>query len=457
MGSCGRVHDRAWAMSSTTLAYVFCASVFLVSGGSAESPPTWHSSIKTLVNVKCGECHRADGAAPFVLQSPDDFRKRRTFVGHVIQEQIMPPWLPSRGVPIVGSRALSKSDQDLLVAWLDAGCPVGELPKTPSDAEGASPQRPIADDSIGGNEGIVSVKMRSPWTVPAEGGRRWFKAERDKRTFVFPLENERSLRVRGIAYQSTAAQTLGAVALSVDPSGDGRRMVDWDDEPGSYMMADIRSVPAGSLAIIGPGGGRLQYPEGFYVPVPIGSDIMSQVHYRPQGRPRVLDDRVALETLDGGVPARPLVPVNLMVPRVELEPGERKEFSNELVLPVDIDLVALTPRASRRCISLHLEARVPGSDSPQVLLEIDDWNPHYRSTLILKEPLRLPAETIVSCRWLYDNSEQNPRNPVVPTEKVDLGSRSGAMNVLLMSAPVKRIEIRPLLDFIQEEAVRNRG
>ena len=369
----------------------------------------------------------------------------------------MPPWLPSRGVPIVGARALSKSEQDLLVAWLDAGSPVGELPKAASDAEGASPQRLIADDSIGGNDGSVSVKMRAPWTVPAEGGRRWFKAERDKRTFVFPLENERSLRVRGIAYQSTAAQTLGAVALSVDPSGDGRRMVDWDDEPGSYMMADIRSVPAGSLAIIGPGGGRLQYPEGFYVPVPIGSDIMSQVHYRPQGRPRVLDDRIVLETLDDGVPARPLVPVNLMVPRVELDPGERKEFSNELVLPVDIDLVALTPRASRRCISLRLEARVPGSDSPQVLLEIDDWNPHYRSTLILKEPLRLPAETIVSCRWLYDNSEKNPRNPVVPTEKVDLGSRSGAMNVLLMSAPVKRIEIRPLLDFIHEEAVRNRG
>ena len=181
------------------------------------------------------------------------------------------------------------------------------------------------------------------------------------------------------------------------------------------------------------------------------------MHYRPQGRERRLDDVLELETLPPGAVARPLLPVNLMVPRVRLEPGESRVFANELTLPVPVDLVALTPRASTRCRMLRLEARLPGSEQPRVLLEIDDWNPHYRSTLVLEDPLRLPAGTVLGCRWAYDNSGSNPRNPVVPPEKVDLGARSGAMNILLMAAPVRRIDVGRLLEYIESESMRNRG
>ena len=434
----------------------------------ASVPPTWASGIKSLVTAHCASCHRPDGAAPFSLNSPNDFRSRRTFVSHVLKEGLMPPWLPTSGVPLEKTRGLSTVQRDLMLAWLKAGCPPGSVESDSRGSlnevkQGISPPAPKSPPVLKPAPGVLqespsmTLRMRAPWTVPAEGGVRWFKAERDKRTFVLPIENPRPLRVRALDYQSTAPQTLGAVALSADPSGDGRTMVDWDEEPGSYMMADIRSVPAGSLGIIGPGGGRLEYPKGFYVQIPIGSDILSEVHYRPQGRDRVLDDLLVLETLGPAERARPLVPVNLMVPRVRLDPGERKRFANQLTLPVDIDLVAMSPRASRRCVSLLLQATFPDAQAPITLLEVADWNPHYRSTLVLEKPLRLPAGTVVHCAWGYDNSAENPRNPVVPPEKVDLGARSGAMNVLLMSAPVNRPEIRPLLDFIEAESRRNRG
>ena len=435
----------------------------------ASAPPTWSSGIKALVTSHCASCHHPDGAAPFSLNSPKDFRSRRTFVSHVLKQELMPPWLPTSGVPLTGSRKLSAAQRALLLAWLEAGCPSGSAESESVSSDQSRPEVPAAgseSDAAPGPESVsgsaqssssVTLRMRAPWTVPAEGGVRWFKAERDKRTFVLPVENPRALRVRVLDYQSAAPQTLGAVALSADPSGDGRTMVDWDEEPGSYMMADIRSVPAGSLGIIGPGGGRLEYPPGFYVQIPSGSDILSEVHYRPQGRERVLDDQLVLETLDPAERARPLLALTLMVPRVRLDPGERKPFANQLTVPVDIDVVALSPRASRRCVSLLLEATLPGSEVAITLLEIADWNPHYRSTLVLEKPLRLPAGTVVRCVWRYDNSAENPRNPVVPPERVDLGARSGAMNVLLMSAPATRPEIRPLLDFIEAESRRNRG
>ncbi|MEC9233296.1 MAG: hypothetical protein VX403_05245, partial [Planctomycetota bacterium] len=59
--------------------------------------------------------------------------------------------------------------------------------------------------------------------------------------------------------------------------------------------------------------------------------------------------------------------------------------------------------------------------------------------------------------WDYDNSAANPRNPVVPPEAIDLGARSGAMNVLLLCAPVERREVRELMEFIEVESRRNRG
>ena len=434
-------------------------------------PPTWHGGVESIVRERCAQCHNPDGAAPFSLSTPTDFKSRRTFVAHVVEEGLMPPWLPSKGVPLRGSRALEKGERAMLLAWLEAGCPPGEQAssapapgsKAPS-AEGlgeAPPESPStgpqATSPVQADPDDLELSMRAPWAVPAEGGVRWFKAERDKRTFVLPVGNQRPLRIRALEYRSSAPQTLGAVALSADPTGDGRTVVDWDAEPGSYMMADIRSVPAGALGIIGPGGGRLDYPDGFYVSVPAGSDILSEVHYRPQGRERVLDDRLVLEQLAADTRGRPLVPINLMVPRVQLEPGQKTGFTASLTIPVDVDVVALSPRASRRCVSMQLEVVLPSSPDSIILLGIDDWNPHYRSTVVLEQPMRLPAGTIVRGSWRYDNSEGNPRNPVVPPESVDLGARSGAMNVLLMASPVDRIEIRPLLDFIEAEARRNRG
>ncbi len=425
-----------------------------VPSATTEPPPTWHGGIGSLVAARCGDCHAPDGAAPFVLASPEDFRPRRSFVAEVVGNRLMPPWLVSGGRPVHGDRTLPEPDRSALLAWLTAGCPTGEPPAGPSVVEEAPEARPLDASEASPR---LHLRMRSPWTVPAEGGVRWYKAERDKRTFVLPVGNPRPLRVRALDYRSAAPQTLGAVAFSADPTGDGRRMVDWDEEPGSYMMADIRSVPAGALGIVGPGGGRLEYPEGFYVPVPPGSDILSEVHYRPQGRERVLDDTLVLETLPNAAPGRPLLPVNLMVPRVTLKAGETRRYANQLTLPVAVDVVALTPRASARCRALRLEARLPEAESPVSLLEIDDWNPHYRSTLVLEQPLRLPAGTVIRGAWDYDNSDGNPRNPVVPPESIDLGARSGAMNVLLLSAPVERREVRELMEFIEVESRRNRG
>ena len=192
--------------------------------------------------------------------------------------------------------------------------------------------------------------------------------------------------MRAIEYRTKAPLALAATAFAADTTGNARRIVDWDEEPGSYMMGDFGFVAAGSLGVVGPGGGRLELPSGFHLAVPAGADLVSEVHFRPQGRTWELDDSVLLEQVDPQMPSRELVPVNLMVRRIVLEPGEVKEFASATTLPLSVDLVAISPRASRRCRKMRVDAILPDELEPRLLLEIEDWNPHYRSTLVFEEP-----------------------------------------------------------------------
>lgn len=421
----------------------------LASGVSAQEEtevalPTWHGEIARVVSVHCASCHAEGKVAPFSLSSYEDVARRARFIDHVLREELMPPWLPSGGVAFLGDRTMSDEDRALIGAWIESGLPRGTPPKKAQAKEPAEIERTSTVRAR-------TASMRQPWVVPAEGGERWFKAERDKRTFVLPLENPESLRVQAIEYRTKAPIALAATALSVDTTGNARKVIDWDEEPGSYMMGDIGFVAAGSLGVVGPGGGRLDIPDGFHVSIPSSADIVSEIHFRPQGRAWKLEDEVLVEEVPAGVDSRELVALNLMVRKIELAAGESRDFTSRMTLPLAVDVVAITPRASRRCTSLSILARIPDREEPLLLLDIEDWNPHYRSTLFLVDPLHLPAGTIIEGAWHYDNSEANPRNPVVPPEDVSLGARCGSANVLLLCAPEDEDELSTLERFAHDE------
>ena len=414
-----------------------------------DSPPTWHGGVAAIVKENCGVCHQAGGSGPFSLMSYNDVSRRRLFVEHVLEEEIMPPWLPSAGVAVVGDRRLSHAEKTRLLAWIKAGAPEGD----PSESAVVKQGRQESVSPMPGPQ-VQTASMRSPWTVPAEGGKRWFAAERDKRTFVLPLKNASPLRVQAIQYETTAPLALGATALAVDTTGNARRIVDWDEEPGSYMMGDFGFTAAGTLAVLGPGGGRLEIPKGFHIQIPANADLVSEVHFRPQGREWELNDTIRLEEVSPAIESRPLGALNLMVRKLEVDAGETATLEQSMDIPFALDLIALSPRASRRCVWMRLTAEIPGHDEAIVLLEVQDWDPHYRSTLVLEEPMTLPTGTKIRGVWKYDNSAQNPRNPVNPPEDVSLGSRCGVANVLLLCAPVESERLTELEQYAQREVLK---
>ena len=190
----------------------------------------------------------------------------------VIESGLMPPWPYSGGVPLEGDRGLTDDEKRRFLELLSSEQTDDTLKKT---ANSESPKPLTASPAI---EGLGPFGMRRSWAVPAEGGRRWFKGERDKRTFLIPVGNREALRINRVSYRTTAPLAVAAVALSADTTGEARRYIDWDDDPGTYMAGDVGFVAAGRHRS---GWRDTGLPKGYHVELPAGADIVSEVHFRP--------------------------------------------------------------------------------------------------------------------------------------------------------------------------------
>jgi hypothetical protein len=72
---------------------------------------------------------------------------------------------------------------------------------------------------------------------------------------------------------------------------------------------------------------------------------------------------------------------------------------------------------------VHATAELPdGTIRP--LIDIGRWSFQWQDRYFYREPFLLPKGTRVRCRWLYDNSADNPSNPNEPAREVRFGPDS---------------------------------
>ena len=230
--------------------------------------------------------------------------------------------------------------------------------------------------------------------------------------------------------------------------GDGMRGLDWEDPlPGWRMGSDVGYIPAGSHGAVLVGGGELRLPSGYHWLYPKTSEVALGVHYRPNGLSEVLKETLEFELVPEEKESRPLYWLPVISMSVDAPAGEvvRVE-SRELVIPVDVDLVAMTPRALEICVDSELVAEFPDGSSA-VLLSIPDWDHHARETYVLEKPLKLPSGTRLKGKWTLDNRATNPRNPDDPPIDILRRKRAGILGTLLHVAARSDGEQKELVGF----------
>lgn len=392
--------------------------------------PSWHGDVEAIVKQHCGDCHSSSGPAPFPLQNYEDVANRSSFIEVVVREGIMPPWLPSAsGLPLQSHRGVSKLEMQTISSWIKGGLPRGQASEVSSHGV----------PEVSSSKADVSIRMPEPWSIPAEGGMNWGRRERDKRTFVLPLGNPEPLRVKQMRFETSAPKAVHAVSFLADDGGYARAVDEREAGPGHYMTGDVNDTPSGALGSVGVGSRTLLLPSGYHWEIPARSDMVMQVHYRPTGRSLPMQESLDLWLSKDDPASRPVRTLLNMIWRVDVPAGEVSELTESWVLPVDIDLIGFTTRGSGVLTRHELSATLPDGQSLD-LLDIPDFDPHWRQTWLLQEIRRLPAGTKIVGSWTVENTESNPRNPFIPLDRYITARRTGVLATMLHVAAVDPVE-----------------
>jgi hypothetical protein len=129
---------------------------------------------------------------------------------------------------------------------------------------------------------------------------------------------------------------------------------------------------------------------------------------------------------------------------LELPPGNAKvEIEDWITVPSDVDVIAIAPHAHYLCKQMHVDALLPdGTTEP--LIHILDWDFNWQGEYRYAEPVHLPKDTRITMRYVYDNSDANPRNPSSPPKRVTFGEQTtDEMALLFLLVAMPRLEDVP--------------
>jgi Flp pilus assembly protein TadD/mono/diheme cytochrome c family protein len=378
--------------------------------------PTFNRDIAPILYQNCSTCHRPGGTGPFSLLSYDDAKRHVREIGQVTQRRFMPPWLPEEGYgDFADARRLSDAQIRAIQDWVKAGAPEGN---------GAAPAPPTLESEWPLGKPDLIVKAETPFTVPASGSDVFWN-------FTFQPDLEGTRYVRAIDIRpgglGNSARNIHHANAIVDRNGSSRKL---EAKPGSGFAGMEITVdrnpfdPPGHFLFWKPGSEPYSEKKGFSWRLDPGNRLILNTHLQPDGKAESLQPAIALYFTSDPPTRGPLL--------MELEnddkldiPAGRTNFriTDSFRLPMDVDVLAIYPHAHYLGKTLEAFATLPdGSKRP--LIRIPDWDLNWQAVYRYREPVYLPAGSVISMNFLYDNSADNPRNPNRPPARVIAGNRA---------------------------------
>jgi tetratricopeptide (TPR) repeat protein len=377
--------------------------------GDAVGQVTFTRDVAPIVFRECGQCHHPGGIAPFSLLTYDAARQHATQIALLTRSRQMPPWnADSDYGSFLGLHRLSAADLDIIQRWVESGSPEGksqDLPPAPHWDSGWQL----------GNPDLV-VTLSQPYVLPADG-------PDVSRVFVVPLPVDRPTYIRGIEFHPGNSRVHHA-NIRIDPTTASRQLDAADPAPG-YDGIIVRSAvyPDGHFLGWTPGQAAPLLPKGLAWTLQPNSDLVLQLHMVPSGKPETIQPSIAFY-FTSDPPDRTPTMLRLSVQDIDIEAGNSSyAVTDSFTLPVEADLLALQPHAHYLARDVRGIATLPDG-TKRTMIAIPDWDLRWQHVYRLETPVTLPKGTVVSMRYVYDNSADNPRNPARPPKHVYWGQQS---------------------------------
>ena len=398
----------------------------------APPAPTFAKDIAPILFQQCAACHRPAGSAPFSLLTYQDARDRAALIAAAAEARRMPPWLPEPGiVRFANERRLTEAQIVLLRDWAEAGAPQGnqtDLPPAPEFPDGWQ---------LGQPDLVVELPA---YHAPARGPDVYRNL-----VVAWPV---RETRYATAVELRPGSGVVHHARLMVDTTGSSREMDARDPEPGFDGM-DLMShamTPGGFFLGWTPGKVPTPGADDLAWPVEPGTDLVLQVHVRPNGQPEVVRHMVGFHFAPHPPARRPTL-VGFNWKAIDIPPGKKDYLvTDSFTLPVDVLVLGVYPHAHYLATVMEAEAALPdGARRP--LLRIRDWDFNWQDEYRYADSMVLPRGSTITMRFRYDNSAGNPQNPNRPPKRVTYGSSStDEMGDLILQVLARNPEDRALLE-----------
>ncbi len=374
---------------------------------------TFNRDIAPIIFQSCARCHRPGESGPFPLLNYDDVKKHARQIEIVTGTHFMPPWLPeSQALKFADESRLSEDQITAINKWVEEGSPEGnpaDLPPQPKFVEGWQLGKPD-----------LVLTAAKPFQLPASGSDMYWN-------FIFSLPIERTRWVKAVEIRPGEKRFVHHANILVDRMQNSRQR---EKEPGSGfegMEIKIESEtfdPDSHFLFWKPGTTPYVEPEGMALRLDKGTDLVLNVHLQPSGKPETIQPTIGIYFTDQPATKFPMLLQLQNDAKLDIPAGDRNFIvSDELTLPIDVDLLAIYPHAHYLGKDLKAVATLPDG-STRNLIHIPHWDLNWQAVFRYAEPVFLPKGTTVSMRYVYDNSEDNALNPNDPPERVRGGNRA---------------------------------
>ena len=380
-----------------------------------------------ILNKKCISCHHQAGYAPFSLEKPEDFRKRKQFVGYVIQNKLMPPWKADVHYrDFANNKSLSETEIKKVTQWLDLNCP---------DWSEKSPAIKYVGSSQLISKPNLILKMKNAFIIPPINQNVYI-------CYKIPFEIKRDTFISAIEFvpgNKSAVHHVSYQILEVDDDVDVHtgpeyflydadtlnRVNDEHDYKYFNLIGKSGKFPrdtyhGGWL----PGTSVQKYPSSIGIRLPKkGVLLIRNLHYSPVIKEE--SDQSGFNIYYAKKKPTRAIGFAAFKPKNPTPDGEWMIKANDSAFAAhinvkfhnDVSLLNINPHMHRLGKRFVAYAVTPSSDTIP-LVKINDWDFNWQEFYRFKRMIKIPAGSIIRADAVYDNSTQNENNPYNPPRDI---------------------------------------
>lgn len=370
---------------------------------------TFNAHVARVLHQRCAPCHHQGQAAPFNLVTYADVARRAAQILQAVEQRLMPPWLAEPGYGVFANeRRLTDDERALLRQWVADGALEGD--------PGMAPPIPTWPSGWAAGTPDLVVTMERPFRLGPEGPDVY-------RNFLLRLPLERDRFVRAVEFAPGNPRAVHHAFIRVDEGGQGRRLEGRQSEPGFPNMVPTARMPGGQFLTWNPGARPIVSPPGLAWRLPKTSDLVVEMHLNRSGKPESIQSSVGIYFTEEQ-PTNACQVFKLGSFALDFPAGATDVVVRDsMVLPVDVDLLAVYPHAHFLCREMQGYAVRPDG-TKEWLIWIRRWDFNWQGDYRYQKPVHLPKGTTVHLQFSYDNSTNNPVNPHHPPRRVRYGPES---------------------------------